>query len=61
MKRDSDGFLLANFRGKLPEWSEPFVFLSQVEQACFLDVEELPRWCVVCHNRLGNVGWKDQN
>lgn len=54
MKRDSDGFLLANFRQKLPEWEEPFVFPDQVEQAFFLDVEELPGWRVVCHKEPRN-------
>lgn len=51
MKRDSDGFLMANFNQRMPEWSEPFVFPSQVEQAFFLEVEESPGWRVVCHSQ----------
>lgn len=54
MKRDPDGFLLANFNSRLPEWSEPFVFPSQVEQAFFLNVEGSPGWKVVCHSQARN-------
>ncbi len=54
MKRDFDGFLLANFNRMLPEWEEPFVFPSQVEQAFFLEVEETPGWRVVCHKQARN-------
>jgi hypothetical protein len=51
MKRDGDGFLLANFGRRLPEWTDPFVFPSQVQQAFFVDVEEAPGWRVVCHKQ----------
>lgn len=51
MKRDSDGLLLANFNQTLPEWQEPFVFPSQVEQAFFLDVEDSAGWRLVCHKQ----------
>lgn len=54
MKRDGDGFLLANVNQRLPEWSEPFVFPNQVEQAFFLDVEDAPGWKVVCHSQARN-------
>jgi hypothetical protein len=54
MKRDGDGFLLVDFRAILPEWLEPFVFPSQVEQAFFLDVEDSRGWRVVCHKQARN-------
>lgn len=54
MKRDIDGFMLANFSQRMPQWSEPFVFPSQVEQAFFLDVEGTRGWRVVCHKVARN-------
>ncbi len=54
MKRDNDGFLLANFTQRMLEWEEPFVFPRQVEQAFFLDVEGTHGWRVVCHKEARN-------
>jgi hypothetical protein len=51
MRLDQHGFLLADFREKLPEWEDPFVFTSQVEQAFFMDVEEDPGWRLVLHSK----------
>jgi hypothetical protein len=45
--RDNAGFLLVNFRHKLPHMSEPFIFSSQVTQVFFSDVPTKPGWKVV--------------
>ncbi len=45
--RDDDGFLVVNFRHKLPRLSEPFIFPSQATQVFFSDVIERPGWKVV--------------
>ena len=45
--RDDDGFLLVNFRHKLPCMSEPFIFPSQATQVFFSDVPTKPGWKVV--------------
>ena len=49
LRVDEHGFMLADFRSKVPEWEDPFVFPSQVEQAFFMDVEEEPGVRVVLH------------
>jgi hypothetical protein len=45
--RDDAGFLLVNFRHKLPRMAEPFIFPSQATQVFFSDVAERPGWKVV--------------
>lgn len=48
--RDDVGFLVVNFRHKLPRLAEPFIFPSQCTQVFFSDVVEKPGWKVVlCH------------
>jgi hypothetical protein len=45
--RDNAGFLVVNFRHKLPCLAEPFIFPSQATQVFFSDVVEKPGWKVV--------------
>lgn len=45
--RDESGFLVVNFRHKLPRMVEPFIFPSQATQVFFSDVVEKPGWKVV--------------
>ena len=45
--RDESGFLVVNFRHKLPRMAEPFIFPSQATQVFFSDVVEKPGWKVV--------------
>jgi len=45
--RDDDGFLVVNFRHKLPRLAEPFIFPSQATQVFFSDVVDRPKWKVV--------------
>ena len=45
--RDDSGFLVVNFRHKLPRLAEPFIFPSQATQVFFSDVVERPDWKVV--------------
>lgn len=45
--RDESGFLVVNFRHKLPRMSEPFIFPSQATQVFFSDVVDKPGWKVV--------------
>lgn len=45
--RDDAGFLLVNFRHKLPRMSDPFIFSTQATQVFFSDVPSKPGWKVV--------------
>ena len=45
--RDESGFLVVNFRPKLPRLADPFIFPSQATQMFFSDVVEKPGWKVV--------------
>ena len=45
--RDDSGFLVVNFRHKLPRLAEPFIFPSQATQVFFSDVVKRPGWKVV--------------
>ena len=45
--RDESGFLVVNFRHKLPRLAEPFIFPSQATQVFFSNVIEKPSWKVV--------------
>ena len=45
--KDDAGFLLVNFRHKLPRMSEPFIFASQATQVFFSDVPQKPSWKVI--------------
>ena len=45
--RDDAGFLMVNFRHKLPRMLEPFIFSSQATQVFFSDVPSKPGWKVV--------------
>ena len=45
--QDDFGFLVVNFRHKLPRLAEPFIFPSQATQVFFSDVVERPGWKVV--------------
>jgi hypothetical protein len=45
--KDDVGFLIVNFRHKLPRMAEPFIFPSQATQVFFSDVEVRPGWKVV--------------
>ena len=45
--RDDSGFLVVNFRHKLPRLAEPFIFPSQATQVFFSDVVERDGWKVV--------------
>lgn len=45
--KDESGFLVVNFRHKLPRLAEPFIFPSQATQVFFSDVPERPGWKVV--------------
>lgn len=47
--RDDSGFLVVNFRHKLPRMAEPFIFPSQATQVFFSDVVGRPGWKVVLH------------
>ena len=40
--RDEAGFLVVNFRHKLPQLDEPFIFSSQTTQVFFSDVVDKP-------------------
>jgi len=46
-QRDDAGFLVVNFRHKLPRMAEPFIFSSQVTQVFFSDIIDRPGWKVV--------------
>lgn len=45
--RDEAGFLLVNFKHKMPRMSEPFIFPSQATQVFFSDARDKPGWKVV--------------
>ena len=45
--RDDAGFLIVNFRHKLPRMAEPFIFASQATQVFFSDVPSKPGWKAV--------------
>jgi hypothetical protein len=45
--KDDAGFLVVNFRHKLPKTSDPFIFPSQATQVFFSDEVKKPRWKVV--------------
>ena len=45
--RDEAGFLLVNFRHKLPRLADPFIFPSQATQVFFSDILNKPGWKVV--------------
>ena len=45
--RDESGFLVMNFRHKLPHLADPFIFSSQATQVFFSEIEEKPGWKVV--------------
>ena len=45
--RDDAGFLVVNFRHKLPRLAEPFLFSMQATQVFFSDVVDRPGWKVV--------------
>jgi len=45
--RDDAGFLVVNFKHKLPHMSEPFIFSSQVTQVFFSDIVKRPGWKVM--------------
>jgi hypothetical protein len=45
--KDDAGFLIINFRHKLPRMEEPFIFSSQTTQVFFSSVEGRPGWKVV--------------
>jgi hypothetical protein len=45
--RDDAGFLVVNFRHKLPRMAEPFIFPSQATQVFFSDAADRPGWKVV--------------
>jgi hypothetical protein len=45
--RDEAGFLIANFRHRMPRLAEPFIFPSQATQVFFSDVLDRPGWKVV--------------
>ena len=44
---DDSGFLVVNFRHKLPRLADPFIFPSQATQVFFFGVVEKPGWKVV--------------
>jgi hypothetical protein len=48
-KQDNARFLMVNFRHMLPEYIEPFVFPSQVQQVFYADDQHTPWWKVVLH------------
>ena len=45
--RDDVGFMVVNFRHKLPKMSEPFIFPSQATQVFWSDEVDKPGWKVV--------------
>jgi hypothetical protein len=45
--RDKVGFLVVNFRHKLPRMLDPFIFPSQATQVFFSNETKKPRWKVV--------------
>lgn len=45
--RDEAGFLVVNFRHKLPRMVDPFIFPSQATQVFFSDIVDKPGWKVV--------------
>jgi hypothetical protein len=45
--RDEAGFLIVNFRHRMPRMVEPFIFPSQATQVFFSDVVDKPGWKVV--------------
>lgn len=45
--KDEAGFLVVNFRHKLPRLADPFIFPSQATQVFFSDVTGRPGWKVV--------------
>jgi hypothetical protein len=45
--RDDAGFLMVNFKHKLPRMSDPFIFSTQATQVFFSDVPSKPGWKVV--------------
>ena len=45
--RDDAGFMVVNFRHKLPKMSEPFIFPSQATQVFFSNDLKKPGWKVV--------------
>jgi len=45
--RDAAGFLMVNFRHKLPRMSEPFIFSSQATQVFFSNMPRKPGWKIV--------------
>jgi hypothetical protein len=47
--RDDARFLVVNFRHKMPQMSDPFIFSSQATQVFFPDDKEKPGWKVVLH------------
>ena len=49
--RDDTGFLIVNFRQKLPRTSNPFIFSSQATQVFFFDIPSKPGWKVVLQNQ----------
>ena len=48
--RDDAGFLVVNFRNKMPRTADPFIFPSQATQVFFSDVVGRPGWKVVLQN-----------
>jgi hypothetical protein len=49
--RDDTGFMVVNFRHKLPSMSEPFIFPSQATQMIFSDDPGKLSWKVVLSNK----------
>jgi hypothetical protein len=45
--RDEAGFLLVNFRHKLPRMADPFIYPTQAIQVFFYDDQKKPGWKVV--------------
>lgn len=45
--RDESGFLMVNFKHKLPKMQDPFIFPSQATQVFFSDDRKKPGWKVV--------------
>jgi hypothetical protein len=45
--RDEAGFLVVNFRHKLPRMADPFIFPNHATQVFFSDLQNKPSWKVV--------------
>ena len=54
--RDDAGFLIVNFRHKLPRMADPFIFPSQATQVFFSDVPEKVGWKVVLQKEARTKG-----